>query len=120
MHAFKAPSAEELAHDFLWRVHRAAPAAGEVAIFNRSHYEDVLVARVHKLVSRNRSGRRATSRSTPSSSGWPRTTRIILKFFLHISKDEQLRRFKDRLDDPAKQWKISEADYASASSGTTT
>jgi PPK2 family polyphosphate:nucleotide phosphotransferase len=108
---FREPSAEEAAHDFLWRAHRAAPARGEVVIFNRSHYEDVLVVRVHDLVPKHvwseRYGRINDFEKTLIDSGT-----LILKFYLHISKDEQLARFKARLDDPTKQWKISEADYA--------
>jgi PPK2 family polyphosphate:nucleotide phosphotransferase len=107
---FKQPSAEESAHDFLWRIHRAAPARGEVAIFNRSHYEDVLIARVHNLVPKEIWSRRY-DRINAFESGLVEDGTQILKFYLHISKEEQLKRFKDRLDDPAKQWKISEADY---------
>jgi PPK2 family polyphosphate:nucleotide phosphotransferase len=107
---FKQPSAVELAHDFLWRIHRAVPARGEVVIFNRSHYEDVLIARVHKLVPQERWSRRY-DRINAFESGLVEDDTHILKFFLHISQEEQLKRFKDRLDDPAKQWKISEADY---------
>ena len=107
---FKQPSLEELAHDFLWRIHRAAPAKGSVAIFNRSHYEDVLVVRVHNLVPHAVwSGRYDQINAFESTLVADNTH--ILKFYLHISKKEQLSRFKDRLDDPAKQWKISEADY---------
>ena len=109
---FKQPSAEELAHDFLWRIERQTPKRGEVVIFNRSHYEDVLIVRVHDLVPERRFGQSATSRSTTSSGGSSPNGTHILKFFLHISKEEQLRRFKQRLDDPARHWKISEADYA--------
>ncbi|MEM8725129.1 MAG: polyphosphate kinase 2 family protein [Pseudomonadota bacterium] len=108
---FKQPTPEEQRHDFLWRVHKHTPALGEVAVFNRSHYEDVLVARVHELVPHavwskryniiNDFERQLTSQGT-----------VILKFFLWISPQEQLKRFKSRLDDPANQWKISEADYA--------
>ncbi len=108
--AFKQPSAEELAHDFLWRAHKAAPAQGEVVIFNRSHYEDVLVVRVHKLVPRKIWSRRYDQINDFEESLVAHDTHI-LKFYLHITKEEQLRRFKDRLDDPAKRWKISEADY---------
>ena len=107
---FKQPSAEESAHDFLWRIHRAAPARGEVAIFNRSHYEDVLIARVHNLVPKEIWSCRY-DRINAFENGLVEDGTQILKFYLHISKDEQLKRFKDRLDDPAKQWKISEADY---------
>lgn len=108
---FKQPSSEELAHDFLWRIERQVPKRGEVVIFNRSHYEDVLIARVHDLVPKkvwseryeqiNEFERRLAANGTH-----------ILKFFLRISKAEQLERFKERLDDPERHWKISEADYS--------
>ena len=109
--AFKEPTREELAHDFLWRVHRQTPAAGETAIFNRSHYEDVLVVRVHKLISektcRNRFRTIAEFERGLSDAG----TRIV-KVFLHISKDEQLARLRARLDDPDKRWKFNTGDVA--------
>jgi PPK2 family polyphosphate:nucleotide phosphotransferase len=107
---FDRPSAEEAAHDFLWRVHRATPARGYVAIFNRSHYEDVLVARVHNLVPKSVWSLRY-ERINAFEQGLIENDTIILKFFLHISSEEQLARFKARLDDPTKQWKISESDY---------
>jgi PPK2 family polyphosphate:nucleotide phosphotransferase len=108
--AFKKPTSVELDHDFLWRVHRAAPALGEVVIFNRSHYEDVLVVRVHNLVPMQVWSRRYDRINEFEKNLIDHDTQI-LKFYLHISKEEQLRRFKERLDDPAKRWKISEADY---------
>jgi len=108
--AFRQPSAEEVAHDFLWRIHRPAPAKGEVVIFNRSHYEDVLIVRVHNLVPKNVWSRRYNQINDFEQVLTEQGT-YILKFYLHISKEEQLARFKDRLDDPTKQWKISEADY---------
>jgi PPK2 family polyphosphate:nucleotide phosphotransferase len=108
--AFKQPSPEELAHDFLWRAHKAAPAQGEVVIFNRSHYEDVLVVRVHDLVPRKIWSHRYDQINRFEKELAGHNTQI-LKFYLHISKNEQLKRFKQRLDDPARQWKISEADY---------
>jgi PPK2 family polyphosphate:nucleotide phosphotransferase len=108
--AFKQPSVEELAHDFLWRIHKVAPAKGEVVIFNRSHYEDVLTVRVHELVPDAVWARRY-EQINAFEQGLVEADTHILKFFLHISKDEQLKRFKDRLDDPSKQWKISESDY---------
>jgi PPK2 family polyphosphate:nucleotide phosphotransferase len=108
---FRQPSPEEAAHDFLWRAHRAAPARGEVVIFNRSHYEDVLVARVHDLVPRKVWSKRYDRINEFERALCDNGTEI-LKFYLHISKDEQLERFKARLDDPTKQWKISDADYA--------
>ncbi len=108
--AFKQPTAEELKHDFLWRIGRAVPGPGEVTIFNRSQYEDVLIARVHNLVPPNKwSGRYDQINAIESSLVKGETH--VLKFFLYISKREQLKRFKDRLDEPSKQWKISEADY---------
>jgi PPK2 family polyphosphate:nucleotide phosphotransferase len=107
--SFKAPTAEELSHDFLWRVHAKVPGAGEFVVFNRSHYEDVLIARVRELV--------------PESVWRPRFQRIrefetllatsgttILKFFLHISRDEQRERLQARVDDPAKRWKFNRGD----------
>ena len=107
--AFKAPTPLELAHDYLWRVHQAVPPKGSIGIFNRSHYEDVLVVRVHELV--------------PESVWRPRYEQInlferlltengvtILKFFLHISKKEQLERLQGRLEDPTKDWKFSPRD----------
>lgn len=103
--SFKSPSRNELAHDFLWRVHNAVPAKGMIGVFNRSHYEDVLVVRVHDIV--------------PETVWRPRYEQInnfekmladsgtqILKFYLHISKKEQKERFQARLDDPNKHWKF--------------
>ncbi len=108
---FKVPTPEERAHDFLWRVHPHAPGRGQVAIFNRSHYEDVLVVRVHDLVPRAVWSQRYEQINAFESLLAANGTRI-LKFFLHISPEEQLERFRKRLENPAKQWKISEADYA--------
>jgi PPK2 family polyphosphate:nucleotide phosphotransferase len=108
---FKQPTAEELAHDFLWRVHPHVPAKGSVAIFNRSHYEDVLVVRVHGLVPEKVWSKRYDRINEFERLIATENNTTILKFFLHISKDEQLARFKERLDDPARQWKISESDY---------
>jgi len=109
--AFKKPSEIEAAHDFLWRIHRAAPAKGEIAIYNRSHYEDVLIVRVHKWVPHSVWSKRYDEINNFEKILSENTTRI-LKFYLHISPEEQLARFKERLDDPTRQWKISEADYA--------
>ncbi len=109
--SFKAPTALELEHDFLWRVHQHVPAEGTVAIFNRSHYEDVLVVRVHKLAPKEVwSGRYELINDFERLLCRQNNTHII-KFFLHISKEEQLERFKQRLDDPARNWKISDSDY---------
>lgn len=107
---FKQPSNEEAAHDFLWRAHRAAPARGDVMIFNRSHYEDVLVVRVHNLVPEAQWSARYDMINAFEAMLAANGTRI-LKFCLHISPEEQLARFHDRLKDKARQWKISESDY---------
>jgi PPK2 family polyphosphate:nucleotide phosphotransferase len=107
--AFKQPGVDELAHDFLWRIGRAAPRKGFVGIFNRSHYEDVLVVRVHNLVPKTEWQRRYERinlfERTLTEGG---TT--LIKVFLHISKDQQRRRLQSRLDDPKKRWKFSRAD----------
>jgi PPK2 family polyphosphate:nucleotide phosphotransferase len=108
---FKHPTKEELAHDFLWRVHSRAPGDGEVVIYNRSHYEDVLVVRVHKLVPRSVWSKRYDLINDFEKMLSENRTRI-LKFYLHISPDEQLARFKQRLDDPERRWKISDSDYS--------
>ena len=107
---FKQPTPEEAAHDFLWRVHPHAPGLGQVAVFNRSHYEDVLVVRVHKLVPK-RGLVEALRRDQRLRGVLAANGTTILKFFLLISPEEQLARFKERLDDPARQWKISATDY---------
>ena len=108
--SFKQPTPVELAHDFLWRIHAQTPRAGEIVIFNRSHYEDVLVTRVHKLIDkRTWTHRYKHICDFEAMLGESGTT--ILKFFLHISKEEQLARFAQRLDDPGRNWKISESDY---------
>ena len=108
---FKVPSKIELAHDFLWRCHLAAPMRGQVAIFNRSHYEDVLVVRVHDLVPESLWCQRYDLiNAFERMLGHNRTT--ILKFYLHIDREEQLERFKKRIDNPKKNWKISESDYS--------
>jgi PPK2 family polyphosphate:nucleotide phosphotransferase len=107
--AFKAPSPDELDHDFLWRIHARMPARGEIMIFNRSHYEDVLAARVRKLVPpavwHRRFGQINDFERLLAESG---TT--ILKFFLYISKEEQRQRLQERLDDPLKRWKFRKGD----------
>lgn len=108
--SFKKPSSRELSHDFLWRVHVHAPPNGAVALFNRSHYEDVLVVRVKDLAPEPVWRARYEHINAFERLLTDHRTRV-LKFFLHISPDEQLRRFAKRINDPLKQWKISEADY---------
>jgi PPK2 family polyphosphate:nucleotide phosphotransferase len=109
VHSFKAPTPNELAHDFLWRIHTACPPRGVIGIFNRSHYEDVLAVRVEKLlpekVWRKRYDQINEFERTLTESG----TRV-LKFYLHISKKEQRARIKERLQDPSRNWKFSESD----------
>jgi PPK2 family polyphosphate:nucleotide phosphotransferase len=107
---FKVPSPEEAAHDFLWRIHKAVPARGDIGIFNRSHYEDVLVVRVHELVPRQVWSRRYHQINEFEKILTENNVKI-LKFFLHISKEEQQKRFQERIDDPDRRWKISEADF---------
>jgi PPK2 family polyphosphate:nucleotide phosphotransferase len=109
--SFKVPTPVELAHDYLWRIHQQTPRRGEIVIFNRSHYEDVLVVRVHNLAPPEVWGRRYEHinafEKTLTDEG-----ATILKFFLHISKDEQKQRLQERLDTPEKHWKFSKADLA--------
>ncbi len=109
--SFKQPSTEELAHDFLWRIESQTPRRGEVVIFNRSHYEDVLIVRVHNFVPKGIWSKRYEQINDFEQRLTGNNTHI-LKFFLRISKEEQLARFKRRLEDPEKRWKISEADYS--------
>jgi PPK2 family polyphosphate:nucleotide phosphotransferase len=107
--SFKVPTAEEAAHDFLWRVHKAVPQKGYMGIFNRSHYEDVLVTRVHKLITPT-VWKSRYNRINDFEEQLVENNVVLLKFFLHISKEEQKCRFDERNKDPRKNWKISEAD----------
>jgi PPK2 family polyphosphate:nucleotide phosphotransferase len=109
--SFKVPTPEEAAHDFLWRIHKAVPPAGDIGIFNRSHYEDVLVVRVHDLVPKEVWSRRYGQINAFEQILAENHVKI-LKFFLHISKDEQRKRFEKRIDDKKRNWKISEDDFA--------
>ena len=107
---FKAPTRHELDHDFLWRIHQCTPARGHVSIFNRSHYEDVLIARVEDLVPESVwKDRYEIINSFEKNLAAHDTT--VLKFYLHISKEEQLSRFRERLEKPEKHWKLDLADY---------
>ena len=107
--SFKAPTAPELAHDYLWRVHQQVPAKGELVVFNRSHYEDVLITRVHDWID-DKAAKRRFRQINDFEAMLVEEGTIILKFFLHISKDEQKQRLQDRLDDPAKRWKFNVGD----------
>lgn len=103
--AFKQPSDEELGHDFLWRVHARTPKRGHIGVFNRSHYEDVLVTRVHGLID-HKTCRQHYDDINHFEALLTRNGTRVLKFFLHISKEEQARRLQARLDDPTKNWKF--------------
>ena len=108
--SFKVPTPEELAHDFLWRIHKAVPRHGQIGIFNRSHYEDVLVVRVHDLCPKEVWSRRY-DQINDFEAALAAGGVHVLKFFLHISREEQLKRLKERLADPRKHWKISPEDF---------
>jgi PPK2 family polyphosphate:nucleotide phosphotransferase len=122
VHSFKQPSAEELQHDFLWRVAQRLPTNGRIGIFNRSHYEEVLTVRVHKEFL----DREKLPKALAGTDIWQqrfddiraferhlaRNGTLILKFFLNVSKDEQRKRFLDRIDEPGKRWKFSMNDVA--------
>jgi PPK2 family polyphosphate:nucleotide phosphotransferase len=122
VHSFKAPSAEELDHDFLWRCARHLPERGRIGIFNRSHYEEVLVVRVHpellagqripESLTRGAIWRRRFEDIRGFERHLARNGTVILKFFLHVSPGEQRKRFLERLDEPRKNWKFSAADVA--------
>jgi PPK2 family polyphosphate:nucleotide phosphotransferase len=109
--AFKVPTEEELAHDFLWRVHQRVPGNGQMAIFNRSHYEDVLAARVHQLVPKA-VWRERYAQIVHFEKLLADTGTLVLKFFLHIDRDEQKERLQERLADPEKRWKFRRGDLA--------
>jgi len=107
--SFKVPTQEEMAHDYLWRIHMAIPQKGQIAIFNRSHYEDIIEVCVHNSVPKNEILRRYTQ-INDFERYLSENHVAILKFFLHISKDEQKKRLQERIEDPTKHWKISESD----------
>jgi PPK2 family polyphosphate:nucleotide phosphotransferase len=107
--AFKEPTTEDLSHDFLWRIHKSAPAKGEIVIFNRSHYEDIIQPRVHKTIHKPIWSQRYEHINAFEKCLSDSNIKII-KFFLHISKEEQRKRLEERLNDPSKHWKVSERD----------
>jgi PPK2 family polyphosphate:nucleotide phosphotransferase len=108
--SFKQPSVLESSHDFLWRIHAAVPPRGAIGIFNRSHYEDVLIARVHQMVAPNVWKKRYNEINQFEEMLAENGVHII-KFFLHISDGEQKKRFEERMEDPRKNWKISPSDF---------
>ncbi|MFL5729254.1 MAG: PPK2 family polyphosphate kinase [Cytophagaceae bacterium] len=113
--SFKAPTKEELAHDFLWRIHKETPAKGMIKIFNRSHYEDVLITRVEKWIDQKESKRRFEAINNFEQSLQRHNNTVIFKFFLNISKEKQKEKFQERLTDPAKRWKYNPEDMKAAS-----
>lgn len=112
--SFKAPSSEELSHDFLWRVHQHAPAKGMIQIFNRSHYEDILITRVHKWCDDETAKKRMKAINDWEDLLTKHNSTHILKFYLHVSPEEQRLRLEERLKDPTKMWKYNENDLAEA------
>jgi len=112
--SFKAPTAEELAHDFLWRVHQHAPAKGMIQIFNRSHYEDILITRVHGWCNDETAVKRMKAINDFEELLTEHNNTHILKFYLHVSPEEQQVRLKERTHDPRKMWKYNEKDFEEA------
>lgn len=109
--AFKKPTEEEFAHDFLWRVHKVAPQKGMIAIFNRSHYEDVLIQRVHGWIDENRVEQRMKAINAFEELLTFDNSTLVIKFYLHISKDEQEKQLRQRMEDPEKFWKHNPGDW---------
>lgn len=112
--SFKAPTAEELSHDFLWRIHQHVPAKGMIQIFNRSHYEDILITRVHKMIDNDTAKKRIVAINNFEELLTEHNNTHILKFYLHISPEEQQERLAERLKDPRKMWKYNENDFNEA------
>jgi PPK2 family polyphosphate:nucleotide phosphotransferase len=112
--SFKTPTPEELSHDFLWRVHAHAPAKGNIQLFNRSHYEDILITRVHKWIDDKTARMRMDAINQFERLLTDHNDTHILKFYLHISPEEQSARLQERIHDPAKQWKYNDDDFKEA------
>ncbi|MGN6294883.1 MAG: PPK2 family polyphosphate kinase [Chitinophagaceae bacterium] len=112
--SYKAPVAEELSHDFLWRIHSHAPAKGMIQIFNRSHYEDILITRVHKWIDDELAKKRMNAINAFERLLEEHNNTHILKFYLHVSPEEQHQRLEERLKDPAKMWKYNKNDFKEA------
>lgn len=112
--SYKAPTPEELSHDFLWRIHAAAPGKGMIQVFNRSHYEDILVTRVHKWCDDETAFKRMRAINDFEKLLQEHNSTHILKFYLHISPEEQHERLSERMKDPAKMWKYNEKDFEEA------
>ena len=114
VHSFKVPTEEELRHDFLWRVHAHAPAKGMIQVFNRSHYEDILVTRVHGWVSDEQAKERMKAINDFEQLLQEHNNTRVIKIYLHISSKEQMERLQERTKNPAKQWKYNEKDFQEA------
>jgi PPK2 family polyphosphate:nucleotide phosphotransferase len=114
VHSFKVPTDEELSHDFLWRIHGAAPPKGTIQLFNRSHYEDILVTRVHKMIDNKTAKKRMKAINDFEQLLEEHNNTRILKFYLHVSPEEQQMRLEERISDPTKQWKYNEKDFEEA------
>lgn len=112
--SYKAPTPEELSHDFLWRIHQHAPAKGMIQIFNRSHYEDIIITRVHKWCDDNAAKKRMKAINDWEELLMQHNNTHILKFYLHVSPEEQQERLGERLKEPAKMWKYNDNDFAEA------
>ena len=112
--SYKAPTTEELAHDFLWRIHQHTPPKGMIQIFNRSHYEDILITRVHKWCNDETANKRMNAINDFEKLLEQHNETHVLKFYLHISPEEQQERLAERIKDPKKQWKYNENDFVEA------
>lgn len=112
--SYKAPTAEELSHDFLWRIHQHAPSKGMIQVFNRSHYEDILITRVHKWCDDETAKKRIKAINDFEKLLQEHNNTHILKFYLHISPEEQQQRLTERMKDPGKMWKYNEKDFEEA------
>lgn len=112
--SYKAPTADELSHDFLWRIHQHAPAKGMIQVFNRSHYEDILVTRVHKWCDDETARKRMAAINDFEKLLQEHNNTHMLKFYLHVSPEEQHERLSERMKDPAKMWKYNEKDFEEA------
>src|SRR5438105_4026102 len=112
--SYKVPTAEEAAHDFLWRIHQHSPAKGIIQIFNRSHYEDILVTRVHEWIDDGTAKKRMEAINSFEKLLQEHNSTSILKFYLHVSPEEQHKRLAERIQNPRKQWKYNENDFAEA------
>ena len=111
VYPFKKPTDEEFAHDFLWRVHKVVPPEGMIHVFDRSHYEDVLIQRVHKWIDEDRVKQRFRHINNFEQLLVEENNTTILKFYLHVSEDEQLERLNERMEDPEKMWKYNKNDF---------